>query len=350
MILIITGCKKTPNSEYQKFENSFFDTFDTLIHVVAYTKSQEEFDEYFNTIRKRYQELHKLYDIYNNYAGINNIKTINDHAGMKPIPVDQEIIDLIRFSKEWYERTGGDTNIAFGAVLKIWREYRNQGKDDPQNAALPSLEILQNAKKHTDINKVIITPEERTVFLDDEKMSLDVGAVAKGFATDIVVSEVTKMGLVSGIINAGGNVYTIGKPLDNIRERWGVGLQNPNISIFSNQRYLDIAYINDASIVSSGNYQRYYIVDEKVIHHIIDPKTLFPSDYFKSVTIISPSSSIADFLSTAVFLLPFEEGKELVESIEDTMALWVFHDGSVQTTENMKKILNSYGASGAKIE
>jgi FAD:protein FMN transferase len=348
LISILSGCGPTPKNKHTKYEDSFYDTFNTLIHVVAYTETQDEFNAYFETIHQRFRELHQLFDIYNNYSGINNIKTINDSAGNAPVPVRQEIIDLLLFSKEWYEKTDGATNIAMGPVLKIWRNYRENGLENPKNAALPPLDLLKTAELYTDINKVILNLGENTVFLEDEKMSLDVGAVAKGFATELVVEEIQEKGLVSGILNAGGNVHTIGKPLDNIRERWGVGIQNPNISIFSDQRTLDIAYINDASIVSSGDYQRYYIVDGKVIHHIIDPKTLFPGDYFNAVTIISPSSTLADFLSTSVFLLSFEEGKELVESIENTMALWVMKDGTIRVTENLKEILNSYGASGAR--
>jgi thiamine biosynthesis lipoprotein len=159
------GCKREPVSEYTKYNDTFFDTFDTMIMVIAYTKTEEEFKTNFERIEKRFLELHELYDIYNNYEGISNIKTINDNAGIKPVKVNKEIIDLIKFSNDWAKRTGNHTNIAMGAVLKIWHDYRDAGKDDPDNAKIPSMDQLKEAEKHTDINKVIVDANNSTFTL-----------------------------------------------------------------------------------------------------------------------------------------------------------------------------------------
>lgn len=348
LTLSFSGCQGTSKNQYAKYSNSFFDTFDTLTTVVAYTKSEEEFNSYMEKIHTRFEKLHKLYDIYNDYEGVNNVKTINDNAGIKPVKVDKDIIDLIVFSKDWYNRTGGRTNIAMGSVLKIWHDYREEGRDEPENAKLPPMEDLKEALKYTDINKVIVDIENSTVYLSDKKMSLDIGAVAKGFATEIVAKEIMAEGLTSGIISSGGNVRALGKPLDGIRERWGVGIQNPDKSIISDEeKNLETIFLNNASVVSSGDYQRYYIVDDKIIHHLIDPKTLMPGEYYRAVTVVTEDSGVADFLSTTVYLMPYEESRALVESIEGVEALWVMHDGKVEATEGMKNIMKSHGASGA---
>lgn len=210
----------------------FFDTFDTITRVVAYTRTKEEFDSYMEIIHNRFIELHKLYDKYNDYEGINNIKTINDNAGIKPVKVDKEIIDMILFSKKWYAKGVKETNIALGPVLKIWSEYRDMAEADPEDAKLPPMELLKEASRYTDIEKVIVDEENSTVYLEDPNMRLDVGAVAKGYATEIVANELEAKGLKSALISAGGNIRAIGKPLDNIRERWGgVGIQNPDKSL-----------------------------------------------------------------------------------------------------------------------
>ncbi|MGI6705601.1 MAG: FAD:protein FMN transferase [Clostridia bacterium] len=351
LILIFAGCKGTSESEYKKYSDSFFDTFDTVVKVVAYTKSKEEFYSYFNRIHERFQVLHKLYDIYNDYEGMNNIKTINDHAGIKPIKVEKEIIDLITFSQEWHDRTKGATNIAMRPVLRIWHQYREDGKNDPENAKLPPMEKLRNAAEYTDIRKVLVDTEKSTVFLTNKGMSLDVGAVAKGYATELVVKELQKEGLISGIISAGGNVRVIGKPLDGMRERWGIGIQDPDKSIVPDgSNILDTVFINNASVVSSGDYERYYVVDDKVYHHIIDPKTLMPSQYYRAVTIVTEHSGLADLLSTAVFVLPYKESRGLVESLDGVEALWVMPNGNIEATEGMKRIMKSEGATGAKPE
>ena len=170
LVLFLSSCQIKLEMEYQKYEGSFFDTFDTLTQVVAYTKSEQEFYDYFEKIHTRFQELHRLYDIYHDYPGINNIKTINDNAGIQPVKVEKEIIDLILFSKEWYERTDGRTNIAMGSVLQIWHQYREQGQSEPQNAKLPPLAALQEAAKHTDIDQVLVDTENSTVYLADKRM------------------------------------------------------------------------------------------------------------------------------------------------------------------------------------
>lgn len=347
--LLFAGCKPDPKIQYTKYSDTFFDTFDTMVMVVGYTETEEEFKTYFEMVRSRFERLHKLYDIYNDYEGINNIKTINDNAGLKPVKVDKEIIDLIIFAKDWYKRIGGLTNIAMGSVLRIWHDYREEGMFDPQNAKLPPMSELQEAARHTDIDKVIVDKEKGTVYIEDERIRLDVGSIAKGYATEVAAKEAIAAGLKSGAINAGGNVRTFGKPLDGVRERWGIGIQDPEKSILSeDDDLLDTVFIRDASVVSSGNYQRYYIVGGQIIHHLIDPKTLMPGNYYSAVTVIVEDSGAADFLSTAVFLLPYEQSRALVEGLDGVEALWIMPDGKVEATEGMKKIMKSNGATGAK--
>ena len=335
--------------QYTKYTDSFFDTFDTAVTVVAYTKTESEFDAYYQYIHERFQELHRLYDIYNSYEGVNNGRTINQNAGIGPVSVDKDLLDLVVFSKEWYKRTGGQTNIAMGSVLRLWHEYRERGMDDPENAALPPIEDLRDAAKHTDIDKVVVDSEKGTVYLADKAMSLDLGAVAKGYATEIVAKEVIAQGLKSAVISSGGNVRTVGKPLDGVRERWGIGIHDPSKSILSDEEgLLDVVFINDASVVSSGDYQRYYMVDGKMVHHLIDPKTLMPGEYYRAVTVVTPDSGVADFLSTTLFLMPLEQGKALAESLGGVDAVWVMRDGKVEMTAGMKAIAKSNGATGAK--
>lgn len=346
----LLSCQKETKTEYTKYSDNFFDAFDTIITVVGYTKTEQEFKSYFKKIQSRYLELHKLYDIYNSYDSINNIKTINDNAGIKPVKVNKEIIDLIVFSKEWHTRTGGIKNIALGPVLRIWHDYREEGKIDTENAKLPPMDKLKEAAKYTDINKVIVDVDKSTVYLEDKKMSLDVGAIAKGYATELVAQEIMKLGFNSGIINAGGNVRVLGKPLDGVRERWGIGLQDPDKSLLADDDIIDTVFVNNASVVSSGDYQRFYVVNGKLYHHLIDPKTLMPAEYYHAVTIITERSDMADALSASVFLMPYEESRKFVESLEGVEVIWFMPDGKIEATEGAKKIMKSNGATGSKAE
>jgi thiamine biosynthesis lipoprotein len=118
--------------------------------------------------------------------------------------------------------------------------------------------------------------------------------------------------------------------------------------VTTEENLLDTIFVNNASVVSSGDYQRYYVVEGKVIHHLIDPDTLMPAKYYRAVTIVTEDSGIADFISTTVFLLPYSESRQLVESLEAVEALWVMPDGKVEATEGMLKIMKSNGATGSK--
>jgi thiamine biosynthesis lipoprotein len=343
LLILISACSNENNSGYTKYSYEFLGTFDTVIQIMGYAKNTDEFEVMAEICKDRFIELNKLYDIYHDYDGINNIKSINDNAGIKPVEVQQEIIDLLVFSKEWHGKTNGKCNIAMGSVLSIWHDYREKGINNPEEAEIPPLEILKEAMKFTDINKVIINDDNNTVYLEDKNMRLDVGAVAKGFATEIVANELIDKGYTSFIISSGGNVRTVGEPMDRSRKKWGIGIQDPDGNPNDpNEPSLDILYINDQSLVTSGDYQRQYEVDGKMYHHLIDPDTLMPAEYFRSVSIVANDSGIADFMSTTIFLTPYEEGRRLLETL-GIDAVWVMKDGTVQATDNARKVMKYMG-------
>ncbi|MBN7774604.1 FAD:protein FMN transferase [Clostridium aminobutyricum] len=329
MLLInLTACK---DGEKKRYETEFLNLFDTVTRIVGYADSEEEFTKQVQMIHDDLEVYHQLYDIYNDYPGVSNIKTINDQAGLAPVKVDQKIIDLLKFSQEAYNMSDGKVNVAMGAVLKIWHDHREAGTEDPEKATLPSVEELQAASEHTDINQMFIDEKNNTVFLKDPKMSLDVGAIAKGYATEMVSKFAEKNGVTSMLLSVGGNVRSIGKRGDGAE--WKVGVQNP---YDQNGKNISKVSLTESSLVTSGIYERYYRIDGKIYHHIIDPVTLFPASYFVSVTILCPDSGMADALSTAVFNVPFEEGKALIERLPDTEALWAFADGTIKYSSHFK--------------
>lgn len=340
----------SPGGGFTKYSESFFDAFDTITTVVVYAKSEAEFARYYSIAETRFRELHKLYDIYNSYEGVANMKTINDNAGLSPVKVDPRIIDLIEFARYWHGRTDGQVNIAMGAVLRIWHDYREEGRDFPDEAKIPPMEDLVEASRHTDLSQVIVDREQSTVYLADPGMSLDVGAVAKGYATELVVRELVEAGMVSGMVSAGGNVRAVGMPRDGVRKRWGVGIQDPDESVISDEALLDVVFVNDSSVVSSGDYERYYIVGDKVLHHLIDPDTLMPAEHFRAITVVTLDSGVADALSTALFMMAYSESAELAATIPGVEALWVMPDREVRVTRGLAPLLRSNGATGASAE
>lgn len=338
----LAGCRNA-QPQYQKFSSALFGHFDTIISIISYQQTQEQFDEFEKYTDQRFAQLNKLFDIYNSYEGINNIKTINDNAGKAPVVVDKEIIELIKFSKEWYEKTDGQVNIAFGSVLSEWHDVRENAENG--DIKLPPLSLLQDRAKHTDISNVIVDEEKSTVYLSDPQMSLDVGAVAKGYATEVVCDELEEK-YDNFAISAGGNVKTHGSPKEKDRKRWAIGVQNPAVtdSFEMVGGNLDLAYFNtDMSLVCSGGYQRFFVVDGRRYHHLIDPDTLFPEEYYQGVSVFCEDSGVADALSTAVFLMDKDSALKLIETIDGAECLLVMDNGEIIKSTGVDKYLKSAG-------
>ena len=322
-LLLLCGCTaapaKTGETASKRYEATFLTLFDTVTTIVGYAETEADFTATAQAIHDDLLEYHQLYDIYNEYEGMNNLKTVNDHAGEAPVSVDRKIIDLLLFSKDLYTRTGGKVNIAMGSVLSLWHDARELGVQYPDEAALPDRDALERAAAHTDINSIQIDEEKDTVFFSDPEVRLDVGAIAKGYA----VQQVCGSAPAGLLISVGGNVCSTG-PKPETGQPWVVGIQNPDAP----EEYLHTIYVEDFSVVTSGDYQRYFTVDGVAYHHIIDPDTLFPADYWRSVTILCPDSGLADALSTALFTLPQQEGQALLDAF-GAQAMWVRPDGSI---------------------
>lgn len=327
-LLFCSGCggiKKAP--EQNRYQAEFLSLFDTITSLVGYAESKEDFTEASNKLRDKLQEYHKLYTIYEDFEGINNIKTINDMAGIEPVKVDRRIIELLEYSKEQYKLSKGTFNIALGSVLEIWHEYREVGINNPEGAQLPPMELLKKAAEHTNIDDIIIDAEASTVYLKDPLMRLDVGAVAKGYAVEQVAEYMLEQGTENLLISVGGNVRAIGGKPDGKAyvSPWVVGIKNPDLS--SNQAQLMSVSVKDLSVVSSGTYERYYTVDGEQYHHIIDPKTLMPAEHYAQVTIVCRDSGLADALSTAAFVMPIDEAKSFINIMDGVEACWVLKNG-----------------------
>ena len=318
LCLLLSGCAAEMGAPEEKQYNATFLTlFDTVTVITGKAERQEVFTEKAQKVHDELLLFHQLFDIYNDYEGIVNLKTVNDNAGIAPVEVDSRIIDLLLDCRHYCELTGGLVNPAMGSVLQLWHEARNDGINDPANAYLPDVEKLKAAAEHMSFDTIVIDEAASTVYISDPEVSLDVGAIAKGWSVQRV-AETAPAGL---LISVGGNVCATG-PKDDAGTPWVVGVQNPD----GGDSYLHTLNVTGGSVVTSGDYQRAYVVDGKLYHHIIDPGTLYPSEYWRSVTILCEDSGLADALSTALFLLPQAEGQALLEKC-GAEAMWVNADG-----------------------
>lgn len=327
---VLCACNKdntndTDNAgKKEKFSAHSLDYFDTATTITGYEENKETFDKTSNEILASLNEYHKLFTIYNRYEGLENLCTINEltNGVHRTVTVDERIIDMLVYAKEMYKKTNGEINIAMGSVLSIWHNYRTIGVNDPTNADVPSHEVLQEAAKHTNIEDLIIDTKKNTVFISDPKMTLDVGAIAKGYAVEMIARSLEEKGITGYVLNVGGNVRTVGKKGDG--NKWIAGIENPT----SDESKPYVAYLELAgeSLVTSGSYQRYYIANGQKYHHIIDKDTLMPAEGYTSVSIVCKNSGMADALSTALFCMPYEDGLALIEATDGAEAMWVFED------------------------
>jgi len=332
-------------AQMNRYSSVFMDTFDTVISLIGFADSQETYNTWSAIVHDQYVYMHKLFDTYNSYEdeGIVSIYTLNERAASEPVAVDPILYGLLKFAKSHYELCKGQTNVAMGSVLSIWHNYREAGLNDPDNAQLPPMEELEAATAHTDINNLILDDEKMTVFFADPDMKLDVGAVAKGYATEIIAQMLLESDMHSFIISAGGNVRLGNSPQDG-RRGWGVGIQDPDGAVLGLSDIVETLYMARKSVVTSGDYQRFYTVDGKNYHHLIDPDTLMPADHFRSVSIITEDSGLADMLSTAAYLMPYEESFAFIESLDGVDAIWLFPDGTKTMTDGAARFAKSRGA------
>lgn len=321
--LAFVSCGEVENP--QPKNRLYYDYFDTVSVIYDYTGSpNEEFDALCADIEAELDKCHRLFDIYYEYEGVNNLKTVNDSAGAGPIKVDERIIELLELSVELYELTDGNVNVMMGAVLSIWHEHRMIGE------SIPDMADLVAANEHTSIENLVIDRENMTVEITDPKASLDVGAIAKGYAAERVYTLIASRGLDGYAIDLGGNLRVVGTKPNG--DGWVSGIRNPDNT--SADPYVDRITISDSALVTSGVYERFYVVDGVQYHHIINKDTLMPERNYLSVTVHTESSAVADALSTALFNMSVDEGRAVISTLPDTEIVYVLSSGEVVKIKN----------------
>ncbi len=312
-LTFLTGCSRRPT----RFSAVYTDVFDTVTEFTAYCQSSEEFEKYSGQLHGELLRLHGIFDIYSYCDGINNARSLNE-AG-EPIVIPAELMEVIASGLSWYDETGGKLDLALGSVLRLWEDCREKG-------VLPDDSELKARAEHISPENIVI--EGETCYLSDPETSLDFGALAKGYAAEKCAEMLEGAGLSDFAISCGGNVVTRGKKPSG---SWEIAVEDPNGGFAATVK------VSGLAVVTSGDYQRFYEVDGVRYHHIIDPDTLYPASLWRSVTVVSPSSAEADALSTALFCLDLETGRELCKN-HGAEAMWIDKDGNVTETDGFGEL------------
>nr|WP_205607538.1 FAD:protein FMN transferase [Clostridium sporogenes] len=315
MPLVFVGCDS--KSEEPVSRETYL--MGTIINIKAYGKNADKAVQ---------ASVDKISDIENKMSlniSTSEINKINKNAGIAPVKVSKNTFDVVKASLIYSEKTKGSFDITVEPLVSLW----GIGTD---KARIPSKDEISNALKLINYKDVVINEKESTIMLKRKGQAIDLGAIAKGYTADELKKVLLNHNVSSAFLNLGGNVYVLGNKPD--KTPWKIGVQNP---LEPRGDYLGIVSVSDKSVVTSGNYERFFERNEKRYHHIFDTKTGYPAEKgLISVSIISNKSIDGDALSTSVYTLGLDEGKKLIESLKDVEAVFVTNDKKVYTTSGLK--------------
>ncbi|MBU3075487.1 FAD:protein FMN transferase [Clostridium estertheticum] len=254
------------------------------------------------------------------------ISKINKNAGNKPQIVSNDTYYVIQKAIKYCTLSEGAFDITIRPIVSLW----GIGKEGQQ---VPSSNEIKEKLKIVNYKDIVLDKDDRSIFLKNKKQEIDVGGIAKGFAADEVKNVMIKNGIKSALINLGGNILTLGTKIDGTP--WSVGIQDPFKT--RGEFALTISVINK-SVVTSGNYERYFEVEGKRFHHIINPSTGYPSESdIVGATIISDNSIDGDGLSTGVYIMGVQKAIKLIEEIEGVDAILITKSKEIYVTSGMEK-------------
>ena len=317
----------------------------TPFRLIGLTNSQSDFNRDFELFKTTISDLNKLFDRYAEYDGINSLYTVNKMAGIVPVKVDPQVIELLKLSKEVYTLSNGIFDVTAGSIFEIWQGYREIANANGGVGPTPDLELLAQAAQCIGWDLIEINEEDSTVFITKSCASLDLGGIAKGYAADKASEAIQEAGLKRALISAGfSSINLLGRKEEN--KPWNIGVANgvENIEMPFN-----------VSISTSGIDQQNYVDEQGVFyHHLINPKTQLPVNHFRNVVVVSEDATLGDTLSTILFLKTLEEGQAFLERLQEAYpdkffgVLWVFDEDSrpsdsvLETKQGTQQLRNEF--------
>lgn len=344
--MLVAACDSANNDKDESinFDDSSetFYYFDSQINIRFIALPGSDLDEVHEAIDALLKEVHcvatRYEDPHINCDGYTQIKTLNDNPN-ETFEVNPMVVEMIDMSLRYYNdpRTNGTFNIALGKVINVWSKYTRMCRNE-QNCVVPEIDTLEAAAQNIDPNNITYSLEDNTVMVP-EGMELDLGGIAKGYGAKRVgemLREDFDDILNAWVVNAGtSNIEFYGNHPSDERDYWIGGLRDPFNPYFSH--YARVQLHSGQNLVTSGDYDRFYVVDGVNYHHIIDPNTLFPSNHIRGVTVISEDPALGDIYSTIAFILPLEDAMDFINSLDDVEAIWMDADQEVHMTAGFEE-------------
>jgi FAD:protein FMN transferase len=269
-------------------------------------------------------EISRIEKLLTTFSEDSQTNQINANAGIKPVKVDKEVFELIRRSIKISDLTDGAFDITYGSIDKRFWNF------DKEMTTLPDTETAKKTVDLIDYRNVILDAENLTVFLKKQGMRIGFGGIGKGYAAEQAKNVLVRNGVKSGIVNAAGDLITWGNQPNG--KPWTINIADPD----ANNEAFSYLEISDLAVATSGNYEKFVIIDGKKYSHTIDPKTGFPVSGIKSVTILCPNAEIADAMATPVTVMGVVAGLNLINQMQQIGCIIIDDENNIFTSNNIK--------------
>ncbi|NOT51925.1 MAG: FAD:protein FMN transferase [Chitinophagaceae bacterium] len=274
-------------------------------------------------IEEAIAEIRRIEKLLTTFSEDSQTNLINRNAGMAPVRVDSEVIELIDRSKRISAITQGAFDITYGSIDKrLWNF-------DTSMSSLPDKETAKRSVHLINYQNVILDKEEKTVFLKEHGMRIGFGGIGKGYAAERAKYILQQNGVESGIVNAAGDLTAWGCQPDG--KEWTIGIADPD----SARHPFSYFSVSGMAVATSGNYEKYVMIGGKKYSHTIDPKTGLPVRGIKSVTIICPNAEIADAMATPVTIMGIKAGLDMVNQIKGLACIIIDDNNIIHTSKNI---------------
>ncbi|MCE5194022.1 MAG: FAD:protein FMN transferase [Nitrospiraceae bacterium] len=320
---ILSACGEEKEKVYRKSVI----LMDTRVEISVVSNSSEKAEK---AIDKAFVEIEKLETLLNFFSEKSELSEINKNAGIKPVKVSPETFDI--FEKALYvsEKTYGAFDITTGSQIVLWDFTKKIKPDD--------LEIKKRLRL-VNYKNIILNKKEQTVYLKKKNMSADLGGIAKGYAADKATEILKANGIRAGLVAIAGDIKAFGMKPDG--KPWKIGIRNPRQKGEKDEIIATIELV-DSAVSTSGDYERYFISNGKRYHHILDPKTGYPSAFSQTAVVIAKNGYIADSFSTGVFIIGYKKGLSLLDNMK-IEGMIIDSSGKIHMTESLKDKIEVHG-------
>lgn len=283
----------------------------------------DDFDWANEKIDRAIAEIRRIEQLLTTFSDDSQTNRMNQNAGIEPLSVDREVFELIERSIAISKITQGAFDISYGSIDKsLWNFDRTM-------TALPTPEQAKQIVHLIDYRNIILDPEAGTVFLKQKGMRIGFGGIGKGYAAEMAKRLLVSQGVENGIINASGDLAAWGNQPNG--KPWTIGIANPDLP----EKAFSYLEISGKAVATSGNYEKYVLIDGKKYSHTIDPKTGLPISGIKSVTVISDNAELADAMATPIAVMGIRAGLFLIDQIPNLHAIIIDDDNKIYTSKNI---------------